>query len=66
VKKDRQRTAVVILRMEEQGAGLLISVRLNADIGQLSSEREAKYADPEEALEAIRRFVRSFVSPSPA
>ena len=58
-------TAVCILRMECQGSGLLISLRLTSDIRQASGELERSFADIDQALGAVREFMEAFGGESP-
>lgn len=56
-----QGTAICIIRIEPQPAGMLISVRVNGDIREVSGERQYHFADPENALGAVRDFVGRIV-----
>lgn len=53
-------TAICIMRLERRGAGLLITVRMNADIRQLSGEWERSYADVDQALDQVRDFIQGY------
>lgn len=59
-------TAVCILRMECQGSGLLISLRLAPDIRQTSGVLERSFANIDQALGAVREFMEAFGGESPA
>jgi hypothetical protein len=50
------------VRVEPQGAGLLISLRLVPDLDKASGHQVYTFAYPRLALEAIRRFLLPFGS----
>ncbi|GAA2758327.1 hypothetical protein [Actinopolymorpha rutila] len=56
-----QGTAICIIRMEPQPVGMLISVRVNGDIREVSGERHYHFTDPDNALGAVRDFVARVV-----
>jgi hypothetical protein len=53
-------TAVCIVRMECQGSGLLISLRMTRDIRHTSGVLERSFADIDQALRAVREFMEAF------
>jgi hypothetical protein len=57
--------AVCVVRAERQGAGLLITLIINADIDQVSRQRLEHFADIDAALEAVRHFLVQFADSSP-
>jgi hypothetical protein len=59
-----QGTAICIIRLEPQPAGTLVSVRVNADIRETEGERQYHFADPDDALAAVRDFVQRIVAGS--
>lgn len=54
------RTGVCLVRIEAQDDGTLITVRLNSDVGQVSTERMNSFQDVEAAVEAVRDFLTAF------
>jgi hypothetical protein len=48
------------VRVESQRSGVLITVRTNTDVAQLSAERVIVVADVEAAVEAVRGFLVAF------
>jgi hypothetical protein len=54
------RTGVCIIRLEHDGARVLVSLQLNADIRERSGDRQHRCADIDEALQVVRDFVTSF------
>jgi hypothetical protein len=61
---DPSRTGVCVVRIEEQGSGVLITLRTNADIGQVSMERTLVVADVEVAVQAVWEFLVAFAARS--
>lgn len=63
---ERLQVGVCIVRVEAQPDQLLITVTTNRNLDRnLYSARpmpEAKFADPELALEAVERFLRAFLT----
>lgn len=55
------RTGLCIIRLECEGARVLVSVRLSADITERSGERQYRFADIDQALQVVRDFMTSFV-----
>ena len=55
------RAGVCIIRLEQDGARLRISVRLRADVVNRSGERQYRFTDIDRALEMVRDFMRPFV-----
>ncbi|MGW5365706.1 hypothetical protein [Actinopolymorpha pittospori] len=53
-------TAICIIRMEPQADGMLISVRVNPDIQEISGERRYHFADVEQAVCAVRDFLEGY------
>jgi hypothetical protein len=64
MRNGRPRTGVCVVRVENQRRGLLITVRTNADVAQLSAERVKVVADVEAAVEAVRAFLVAFTANS--
>jgi hypothetical protein len=62
--KRRRRTGVCVVRVESQRRGMLVTVRTNADIAQLSAERVQVVADIEAAVEVVRAFLAVFAATS--
>ena len=60
MRNDHSRTGVCVVRVESQRSGVLITVRTNADVVQLSAERVIVVADVEAAVEAVRAFLVAF------
>jgi hypothetical protein len=60
----RSRTGLCILRIETQAKGVLITLRTNPDIEQVSGEKVSSVADVEAAVQSVREFLLAFVSDS--
>jgi hypothetical protein len=60
------RIGVCVIRVETQRSGVLITLRENPDVEQVSTERAIAVTDVDAAVEAVRDFLRSFVAASPA
>ncbi len=58
--------AVCVVRLEHQGDGLLISLRLTLDIRSTSGEWRSTFGDVDEALATIRAFAVRFQSEAAA
>jgi hypothetical protein len=58
------RTGVCLVRIEIQQRGLLITLRTNDDIEQVSTERVQVVADIDSAVDAVRAFLEAFVAGS--
>jgi hypothetical protein len=56
------RTGVCLVRIERQRRGVLVTLRTNDDIEQLSTERARVVADVAEAVRAVRDFLEAFVA----
>ena len=54
------RTGVCLVRIESQRSGVLITLRTNPDIDQISTERVVVMADIGAATEAVRSFLIAF------
>jgi hypothetical protein len=63
VRHDTLRTGVCVVRIQAQG-DVLITVRTNADIEQVSTERVVTLADIETAVQTVRRFLTAFAEAS--
>jgi hypothetical protein len=66
VRYQPSRTGVCVVRIETQPSGVLITLRENPDIEQVSTERAIVVTDVDAAVEAVRDFLRSFVAASPS
>jgi hypothetical protein len=55
---------VCVVRIETQRSGILITLRTNADVAQLSAERVIVVAEVEAAVEAVRKFLVAFAATS--
>jgi hypothetical protein len=64
MRNDRSRTGVCVIRVERQRRGVLVTVRTNADVAQLSAEHVMVVADIEAAVEAVRAFLVGFAGTS--
>jgi hypothetical protein len=60
MRHDPPRTGVCLVRIENQRSGMLITLRINNDVTQLSTERVVIVADIEAAVEAVRTFLVAF------
>jgi|tagenome__1003787_1003787.scaffolds.fasta_scaffold19902991_2 hypothetical protein len=58
------RTGVCLVRIEIQQRGLLITLRTNDDIEQISTERVQIVADVDAAVDAVRGFLNAFLAGS--
>lgn len=54
------RTGVCLVRIEAQGRGVLITLRTNDDIDQVSTERVRTVADVGAAVQMVREFLTTF------
>jgi hypothetical protein len=50
-----------VVRIEKQGSGVLITLRTNDDIEQLSTERVFTVADVSAAVKVVREFLTAFM-----
>ena len=64
MRNDRSRTGVCVIRVESQRRGVLVTVRTNADVAQLSAEHVMVVANIEAAVEAVRDFLVGFAGTS--
>jgi hypothetical protein len=55
------RTGVCLIRIEEQGDEVLIRVRWNPDVDQVSTERVIPCTDVDSAVAAVRELLTGFV-----
>jgi hypothetical protein len=53
-------TGVCVVRVEVQSRGILITLRINPDAEQVSTERVLKVADVETAIQIVSEFLDSF------
>lgn len=60
VRENPSRAGVCVVRIEEQGRGVLITLRTNADIEQLSTERVQTVADVGAAVLVVEEFLTAF------
>ena len=58
------RTGICLIRIEVQQRGVLITLRTNHDVTQVSTERVQVAADLEEAVAAVRAFLVEFIATS--
>lgn len=56
------RTGVCLVRVVDQGSGLLYTVVVNSDISTMSGERTNSFTTVDEAMGAIRTFLLAFES----
>jgi hypothetical protein len=54
-------TGVCVVRVEAQSIGILITLRINPDAEQVSTERVLKVADVETAVQIVSEFLDIFV-----
>jgi hypothetical protein len=62
VRDDPSRTGVCVVRIEAQAGGVLITLRTNTDIEQVSTERVVVVADIDAATRVVREFLAGFSS----
>lgn len=62
MRYEPSRTGVCLVRIERQRSGVLITLRTNADVAQLSAERVTVLADVEAAVAAVRQFLVAFAA----
>lgn len=60
MRNDPSRTGICVVRIEEQGSGVLITLRVNADVEQVSTERVLVVANVDAAVRAVREFLVAF------
>lgn len=58
------RTGVCLVRIQSQHGGVLITLRTNDDIEQVSTERVQVVADIDAAVVAVRAFLLTFMAGS--
>jgi hypothetical protein len=66
MQKNASRAGVCVVRIETQGSGVLITLRTNNDIEQVSTERVCTVADVGAAVQMVREFLTSFARRSRA
>jgi hypothetical protein len=66
VRQDASRAGVCVVRIETQGSGVLITLRTNHDIEQVSTERVCTVADVGAAVQVVRKFLTTFAGRSQA
>jgi hypothetical protein len=59
-------TGVCVIRVEVQSRGILITLRINPDAEQVSTERVHRVADVETAVQIVSDFLSSFAGGSTA
>jgi hypothetical protein len=59
-----KRTGVCLVRIETQADGILITLRTNPDIGQISTEQVITDTDAGTAALAVERFLTAFAADS--
>jgi hypothetical protein len=62
MRHESPRTGICLVRIENQRSGMLITLRTNNDVTQLSTERVVVVTDVEAAVEAVRRFLVAFAA----
>jgi hypothetical protein len=60
VRENPSRTGVCVVRIEAQAGSVLITLRTNTDIEQISTERVVVVADIDAAIQAVRTFLAGF------
>jgi hypothetical protein len=60
MESKRGRTAVCVVRLEQQGRNVLIVVRTSPVTG-ISPGRRLPFVDPDKAVAAVRDFVETFI-----
>jgi len=60
VPYEPSRTGVCLVRIEAQDSGVLITLRTNADVQQVSTEQILVVADVEVAVQVVREFLIGF------
>jgi hypothetical protein len=59
-------TGVCVIRIEVQSRGILITLRINPDAEQVSTERVRRVVDIETAVQIVSDFLDTFASGSTA
>jgi hypothetical protein len=59
-------TGVCVIRVEVQSRGILITLRINPDAEQVSTERVHRVADVETAVQIVSDFLGGFARDSTA
>ena len=54
------RTGICLVRVEAQAFHLLYTVVLNSDISTTAGERSRSFADPEQVVQEVRKFLLTF------
>jgi hypothetical protein len=60
MRKNALRAGICVVRIETQGSGVLITLRTNNDIEQISTERVYTVADTGAAVQIVREFLTTF------
>jgi hypothetical protein len=60
MRENPSRTGVCVVRIEAQASSVLITLRTNTDIEQISTERVVVVADIEAATQVVREFLAGF------
>jgi hypothetical protein len=60
------RVGICLVRIERQGSGVLITLRTNDDIEQVSTERVRTVADVAAAVQIVREFLDAYAGRSQA
>jgi hypothetical protein len=64
VPHEPARTGICLVRIEAQDRGLLITLRMNSDVLQVSSEQILIVTDVQAAVQAVRGFLTTFAMTS--
>jgi hypothetical protein len=64
VHHEPAQTGICLVRIEAQNRGLLITLRMNSDVLQVSSEQILIVMDVEAAVQAVREFLTTFATTS--
>jgi predicted alpha-1,6-mannanase (GH76 family) len=60
VPYEPSRTGICLVRIEAQDSGVLITLRTNADVEQVSTEQVLVVADINAAVQVVREFLTEF------
>jgi hypothetical protein len=62
VRNKASPTGVCVLRAEPQGAGVVITLRLNPDVDDVSQERVQRVTEVESAIRIVSVFLSRYVT----
>jgi hypothetical protein len=62
MRYDHSQVGVCVIRIEAHSGGVLLTVRRNADIEQVSTEQVRILTDVETSIQLVREFLEAFAA----